>query len=129
MIRLLSRQMHGILTDYPYVLIVGASPYLFGFADVPSAVLATRLLAGTILLSSLLTRAEWGLFRVMPYKFHLVLDVLGGVTALASPWLFGFSGNRNATVFAIGAGIFGLFAGLCSKTEDMGQEGRLVAGR
>ncbi|RYG68838.1 hypothetical protein EON77_15155 [bacterium] len=119
MIRLISRQMHGLLTDYPYVVVNLAAPYLFGFGDVPSAVLATRIFAAIILFGSLLTRAEWGLFRVVPYKVHLVLDATLGLVVVASPWLFGFADNTNAKLFAIAAGVFGIVAGTFSKTDEM----------
>lgn len=119
MIRLISRQLHGVLTDYPYVVVNLAAPYLFGFSNVPSAVLATRIFAAIILFGSLLTRAEWGLFRVVPYRLHLLLDATLGLFVVASPWVFGFADVPAAKFFAIAAGIFGIGAGTLSKTDEM----------
>jgi hypothetical protein len=31
------------------------------------------------------TRAEWDLFKNMPYKFHLALDIANGLIALSAP--------------------------------------------
>ena len=114
----ISRPMHGF-TDYPYVAAVSSAPELFGFEDEAAAVRMCRVLSGGILVSSILTRAEWGFVRVMPYKTHLVLDVLGGATALAAPWLMGFSGNKRARNTFIAIGAFGLMAGLLSRPEEM----------
>ena len=115
----LSRPMHGILTDYPYIATVSSAPTLFGFEDEKAAVAATRFFSGTILASSILTRAEWGWLRVMPYKAHLALDVMGGMGALAAPWVLGFSKNEKARNTFIAMGIFGILAGTLSRPEEM----------
>ena len=114
----ISRPMHGILTDYPYVLLVGlVGPALVGASGTP--LLVFRGAALFILLQSLITRAEWGLFRVMPYKIHLVLDVVGGLGVLGSPWLLGFADQPGPKWFAVVAGLFGIGAGTLSKTDEM----------
>lgn len=115
----ISRIWHGILTDYPYIATVSSAPQLFGFEDEEKAALMTRLLAGGILASSIFTRAEWGWARVMPYKIHLLLDTLGGLTALSAPWALGFSKNARARNTFIAIGVFGLIAGLLSQPEEM----------
>lgn len=117
----ISRPAHGF-TDYSYIPTVFAAPKLVGFEDEEKAVLMTRVLSGTILLSSLFTRAEWGLFKVMPYKAHLVVDTAGSALALASPWLFGFADNKKARNTFLVAGLFGLMAGLLSRPEEMPKE-------
>lgn len=55
----------------------------------------------------------------MPYKMHLVLDTLGGLTALSAPWLLGFSKNTRACNTFLVIGVFGLIAGLMSQPEEM----------
>ena len=114
----ISRPMHGF-TDYNYIALVSASPKLFGFEDEKSAVLMSRVLPTTILVSSILTRAEWGFLKVMPYKTHLLLDVLGGITALSAPWLLGFSGNARARTAFLLFGVFGILAGTLSEPAEM----------
>lgn len=115
----ISRPLHGVLTDYPYVALTAAAPDIAGFADDKTATTVCRALTGTILLSSLLTRAEWGVFRVMPYKAHLVLDLLGGLTALSAPWLFGFAHNERARNTFLVMGVFGIIAGTMSDEAEM----------
>jgi hypothetical protein len=114
----ISRKQHGF-TDYSYIPLAAAAPELFDFEDEKTAVLLSRIQAGNILLSSLLTRAEWGLFKVIPFKTHLILDVSVGVFSLTAPWLFGFSKNRNARNAFITLGLTGILAGLLSEPEEM----------
>ncbi|HEX8464221.1 MAG TPA: hypothetical protein VF627_06335 [Abditibacterium sp.] len=56
---------------------------------------------------------------VMPFKMHLVLDTLGGLTGLAAPWVFGFSKNAKARKTFLAMGVFGLVAGLLSEPDEM----------
>lgn len=114
----ISRLAHAF-TDYPYVAAVTTAPKLLGFQDEPGAVLMTRVLTGTILATSVFTRAEWGFVRLIPYRAHLAIDTIGGLTALAAPWLMGFSGNAKARNAFLVVAAFGLTAGLASEPEEM----------
>jgi len=80
----ISRQQHGF-TDYSYVPLVAAAPTLVGFKDESMAVALTRVLSGSILATSLLTRAEWGLVKVITFKSHLIADIAVGLFALSAP--------------------------------------------
>lgn len=114
----ISRRQHAF-TDYSYVPLVASAPDLVGFTEEKTATTLCHVLSSSILLSSLFTRAEWGPIRVLPYRAHLAFDALGGATALAAPWLFGFAKNRKARNTFIAMGIFGLIAGLLSEPEEM----------
>ncbi len=115
----ISRQMHGLITDYPYVALVSTAPETFGFKDNETATILCRTLSGGILASSLATRAEWGLFGGISFKTHLALDVANGLLAASAPWLFGFSENKRARNFFLVAGAFGVAAGLLSQPKEM----------
>lgn len=114
----ISRKQHGF-TDYSYIPLALLSPKIFDFEDEETAKLLTQVQAGNILLSSFFTRAEWGLFKTMPYKWHLILDVAVGSFSFAAPWLFGFSKNRKARNAFMLLGAFGLMAGTLSKPGEM----------
>lgn len=114
----ISRLQHAFL-DYPYVAAVSIAPQSLGFAEEKNAALLCRILATAALLSSIFTRAEWGFLRVMPYRAHLVVDTLSGVTALAAPWLFGFAQNARARNTFLVMGAAGLVAGLLSEPQEM----------
>ncbi len=115
----ISRPLHGLLTDYPYVLIVGTAPFWLGLARSSTPTTLCFVLAGLILLTSLVTRAEWGLVRVLPYKLHLAGDVLVGLFSLLSPFLFGFADNPTARNAFIVFGLFGIMAGTLSQSNEM----------
>ncbi len=114
----ISRKQHGF-TDYSYIPAAALAPVLFDFEGEETAALLTKVQAGGILLSSLFTRAEWGLFKTMPYKTHLILDIAMGVFSLSAPWLFGFSKHKKARNAFIVLGITGILAGTLSKPEEM----------
>jgi hypothetical protein len=114
----ITRIQHGF-TDYTYIPLVSSAPHLVGFTENKTATTLCYVLGSTILASSLVTRAEWGVFKVLPYKTHLVLDVVGGLAGLSAPWLFGFAKDKKARNTFIAAGLFGLLAGLLSKPEEM----------
>ncbi len=114
-----TRQAHGLI-DYAYVSAVALAPELVGFEDdAPQATNLAALIAGGALVTTLMTRAEWGLVGVVPYRAHLKADVAVSVLALASPWLLGFADKPAArnTLLAIGA--FGLAAVALSQTDEM----------
>jgi hypothetical protein len=115
----ISRQQQHGFTDYSYVPMVAAAPALVGFEDQPTAVALSRVLSDSILETSLLTRAEWGLAKVISFKGHLMADTAVGLFALSAPWLFGFSGHSNARNTFLIAGVFGIMAGMLSKPEEM----------
>ena len=101
-------------TDYSYVPLVLTAPETVGFTDEKTAAALCRAFSGTILVSSVFTRAEWGAVRVIPYKAHVALDFGAGVLALAAPWLFGFARHRRARNTFLAMGVTGVAVGLLS---------------
>ncbi len=114
----ISRKAHGFI-DFSYVPVTAIAPELFDFEDEPVAQLLCRLQAGSALLSGLFTRAEWGLFKVIPFKTHLSIDVAMGLFSLSAPWLFGFSNNQKARNTFLVMGAAGVLAGLLSEPKEM----------
>ena len=100
----ITRQMHGA-ADYGYAPLMFAAPEIAGFTDEKKAVMISRIIGGKVLASTLLTKAEWGVYKVIPFKVHLALDVAVSLFSLAAPWIFGFANNAKArnTFLAMGA--------------------------
>jgi len=100
----ITRQMHGV-ADYGYAPLMFAAPEIAGFTDEKKAVMISRIIGGKVLASTLLTKAEWGVYKVIPFKVHLALDVAVSLFSLAAPWIFGFANNAKArnTFLAMGA--------------------------
>ena len=57
------------------------------------------------LILTLLTDHELGVFRVLPYWFHVAVDRIVGVTFVAAPLVFGFSGLDAGYYFANAAAV------------------------
>lgn len=117
--RLISRQAHGV-ADYAYVPTVALAPPLFGFERERSAVRFCSVMAGAALLYTLLTRSEWGVVRVMPYRLHLAIDLATVPLCLVAPWLMGFEKNRAARKTAPGMALIPVVVGgLSLPAEEM----------
>lgn len=79
------------MIDYGMVVLLLASPWLFGFSHHSYAAWTPISLAGVMLFLSLCTAYELGFTRIIPMKTHLVVDFLSGAFLIASPWLLNFS--------------------------------------
>jgi hypothetical protein len=88
--KIIPRKMHGLL-DYVVGIVLIAAPWLFGFADDGPATYIPVALGAGALVYSILTNYEFGVVRLIPFRVHLLLDVLSGAFLAVSPWLFGFS--------------------------------------
>lgn len=96
---MINTTIHGLL-DYLVGLLLIAAPWILGF-DAPGSERTFSITMGVIIISySLLTRYEWGLLRVIPFKIHLLIDFLSGLLLLSSMWMLG---TRSWFFFAIGA--------------------------
>ncbi len=88
--RFLPTRVHGVI-DYLWGIALMASPWLFGFADVPAATWVAIVFGAGAILYSALTAYELGVLKILPMPLHLILDGLGGAVLAASPFLFGFA--------------------------------------
>lgn len=88
--KLFSSQVHGYI-DYSLGLLLVLAPYLLNFNDIDVARNVAQGIGVLILGQSLFTNYELGLFKVIPLKVHLMLDVLASLFLAASPFLLGFN--------------------------------------
>lgn len=100
----ITRKQHGI-ADYAYAPLVWLAPKLAGFTMVPQATLACKAASVGALTYTLLTKAEWGAAKLIPYKAHLAVDLAVGALSLAGPWLLKVQHNKRArnTLLLMGA--------------------------
>jgi hypothetical protein len=110
----ITKEAHGAI-DYAYAFLVPMLPEMAGFEKNESARLLCRALGGGALTYSLLTKARWGLIRVLPFKGHLIIDFSVSCLAIAAPWLFGFSRNAAARNALVATGLSGLAASLLTE--------------
>jgi hypothetical protein len=114
----ITRQAHGAI-DYAYGAVVAVLPELVKFKQEQKAVTLCRALAGGALLYSLLTKAEWGVARVLPFKKHLIIDFTTSLFALGAPWLLGFAGNAKARNTLLAVGLAGLSASALTQPDEL----------
>lgn len=110
--RIIPRFLHGVL-DYILGVLLFLIPALFEFLNVEPARNIFWILGGLTLLYSLLTAYELGVVNLIPFRGHLILDILGGCVLGASPWLFGFSERVFAPHVVVG--LFEIMVGLSTR--------------
>lgn len=98
---ILSRRTHGIL-DYIVGILLIFAPNIFGFANGGAEQRVAVILGIAILIYSLLTNYEVGLFKLISFRAHLTLDVIGGLILAVSPWIFQFSERVWAPHLVVG---------------------------
>ena len=109
----IKRSQHGI-ADYAYVPLVWMAPKIAKFYHLPQAMLACRAASVGALTYSLLTNAEWGAAKLIPYKVHLGMDLAVGAASLAAPWLLGVQQNKRARNTLLLMGAVSLVVGVLS---------------
>jgi hypothetical protein len=119
--RFLSTRIHGAI-DYLWGIALMASPWLFGFTDVPAATWVALVFGAGAILYSVLTAYELGLLKILPMPLHLILDGLGGAVLAASPFLFGFA-DRVVWPHVL-FGLFSAVACLVTRLEPILTTGR-----
>lgn len=115
----ISRKAHGI-ADLAYTPLTAFAPELLNFKHDRKATILARIMGGAMLGSALLTRSEWGLFKVFPFKAHLAADAGLGAFSLAAPWLLKFSKNTSARNAFLFVGLSSLIiGGLLTQRREM----------
>lgn len=116
-LRFIPTKVHGAL-DYIVAVALLLAPMIFGFQEVGGAAVAIPMVLGAgLFLYSLLTNYEWGVFKVLNMRYHLIVDVIASTLLLLSPFLFGFINQApNVWVPHVAVGITVILVVLCSKT-------------
>jgi len=117
-IRFLPTKVHGVL-DYLVAVALLLAPNIFQFAGMGGpAVWIPRALGVVLILYSVLTNYEWGIFKVFAMPYHLVIDFLAALFLAASPFLFGFYHDSiNVWLPHLVVGIAVVLVVLVSQTE------------
>lgn len=103
--RFVTKTMHAYL-DYPVAFTLMLAPFMLGLGDSgPAARWLSVATGAAALVLTLFTNHRLGLFRVLPYGFHLAVDGLVGVAFLLAPGILGFSGIDAWYYWANGAAV------------------------
>ena len=90
--KFISKQIHSIL-DYPVAIALIGLPFLLGLGE--SSPLAFQLSVGAgvaALILTILTDHQTGLIKVIPYKVHLMVDLLVAIVFIIAPFVLSFEG-------------------------------------
>ena len=90
--RFITRKIHSLL-DYPVAISLMVMPFVLNLGQ--SNPFALWLSVGTgvaALVLTLFTDHETGVFRVLPYSFHLAVDFSVAIVFLIVPFALGFRG-------------------------------------
>lgn len=103
--RFVTKQIHAYL-DYPVAVALMALPFLLGLGS--SNQFALQLSVGTGIAAfvlTLLTDHQLGVYKVIPYKGHLLVDALVGLVFVVSPFVFSFEGLDAYYYWIIGGAV------------------------
>lgn len=106
--RSLSPKAHGVL-DYVGCGVLAAAALVFMAEVAPTAATLSWVIAGGVLLLGLLTRYPVGVFKLIPFRIHGVLEVIVAPLLVILPWIAHFEEAPVARTFFVLAGI-SLFA-------------------
>jgi hypothetical protein len=99
----ISRFLHGVIEYAAGVLLI-ASSFVFNFHS--NAAVALSIVAGVVaLIIAASTEGPSSLVNSIPIPVHVLLDYALAAILVASPFLFGFTGESAPTAFFIILGI------------------------
>ncbi|NAS13577.1 SPW repeat domain-containing protein [Poritiphilus flavus] len=90
--KLVTKKIHAYL-DYPVAVSLMVLPFVLGLGS--SNPLALYLSVGTGIAAfvlTLLTDHQLGVYRIIPYSGHLLVDALVGIVFVITPFVFSFQG-------------------------------------
>lgn len=109
-VKFVTRSIHAYL-DYPVALALIGLPFVLDLgASHPMALWLSVVTGIAAFVLTLLTDHHLGVIRVVPYSVHMAVDLIVGLTFLAAPFLFGFSGLDAAFYWLNGAAVCAVIA-------------------
>jgi hypothetical protein len=105
--------VHGTIEYLAAIVLIGA-PFVLNFDS--GTATAVSIIAGVlVLIVAASTAMSTGLIKSIPVPTHVVLDFLLVGLLIASPFLFGFSGDGTATAFFIVLGVVHLLVTIATR--------------
>ena len=115
--RFIPTRFHAPL-DYIVGAALIASPWIFQFSEHTAATVIPVVLGVGLIVYSLVTDYELGLWKLIPMGGHNLFDIAAGAFLAASPWIFGFA-DETANVYVphLVVGIAAVGLGLTTKQQ------------
>jgi hypothetical protein len=117
LMRFIPTKFHAPL-DYIVGAALIASPWIFQFSEHTAATIVPIVLGIGLIVYSLFTNYELGVWKVAPMAVHNLIDIAAGALLAASPWIFGFA-DESANVWLphLVVGLAAIFLGLTTKQQ------------
>jgi hypothetical protein len=113
--RFIPTRFHAPL-DYVVGVVLITAPWIFQFSESGAATTVSVVLGSGLILYSLFTDYELGVWKVAPMAVHNLIDIVAGGLLAVSPWLFGFADDgANAWLPFVVIGVAAIFLGLTTK--------------
>ena len=113
--RFIPTKLHAPL-DYIVGAGLIAAPWIFQFSEHTTPTVLSIVLGIGLIVYSLFTDYELGVWKVAPMAVHNLIDVVAGAVLALSPWLFGFADEgANAWAPLVVVGLAAIFLGLTTK--------------
>lgn len=92
--RIITPRVHTMIGLVVGALLV-AAPVLFGFSDNSAASAVAMWIGIFIVLNELITTSSLSLVKLIPMRWHIMIDVVTGIFLALSPWAFNFVNNDD----------------------------------
>ena len=103
--RFVTKTIHAYL-DYPVAIALMTLPFVLMLGKSTPLALWLSVATGiAALVLTLLTDHKTGVFRVLPYSFHLAVDFAVGIVFITAPFALGFTGIDAWYYWANGAAV------------------------
>ena len=113
--RFIPTSLHAPL-DYIVGAVLIAGPWIFQFSDDAAATTVSIVLGIGLIVYSLFTNYELGVWKVAPMAVHNLIDIVAGALLAVSPWLFGYADQgTNFWLPFVVIGLAAVFLGLTTK--------------
>ncbi len=104
-IRFITPNQHGIL-DFMVAAVLIAGPFVLGLGDSSPLVVWISVVTGfAVIVLSLLTDYRYGLYRLIPFWGHLMVDGIVGLAFVLIPFMLGFEGLDAIFYWVNGLGV------------------------
>lgn len=118
-LRFVTRSIHAYL-DYPVAFALMGLPFVLGLGQSnPLALWLSVVTGAAAFVLTVLTDHHLGVWRVLPYKFHLAVDLTVGIAFLVAPSLLGFSGLDALFYWLNGAAVVAVISLSAPEQEAM----------
>ena len=123
--RFIPTKLHAPL-DYVVGAGLIAAPWIFQFSEHTTPTVLSVVLGIGLIVYSLFTDYELGVWRMFPMAVHNLFDIGAGALLAASPWIFGFADEgTNVWLPHVIVGLAAIFLGLATKQSSGYTYGRV----